>query len=185
MKPQFLIVGIGNPGKQYANTRHNVGYQAVESSVSAFGAREWSAKQKFLSLTAEGNIDGIDCLFVKPETYMNRSGEAIGKLLKFYKLSAGSQLLVFCDDVDIELGSYRLRLKGGPGTHNGLKSIVDAVGENFPRIRIGIGPQPEKMDLAAWVLSALTKEEAAKLDGIYKQLPTLIRVVLRELKLIA
>lgn len=160
MKPHFVLIGLGNPGKQYEKTRHNAGFMTVDHVAEKLGAEEWSDSQRFMATIAESIIDGKSCLLVKPTTFMNRSGECIRKLAEFYKLDVSKQILVCCDDVDIPLATHRLRMIGGPGTHNGLKSIVDIFGENFPRLRIGIGPQPKEIDLAAWVLSRMTEEES-------------------------
>ncbi|MDD5055380.1 MAG: aminoacyl-tRNA hydrolase [Candidatus Peribacteraceae bacterium] len=167
MKPQFLLFGLGNPGKQYEQTRHNAGFMAVDHAAKELEAGEWNDSQKFMAMTAEAMIEGKHCLLVKPTTFMNRSGECIRKLAEFYKLNVSKQIIVCCDDVDITLGTHRLRLTGGPGTHNGLKSIVDIFGENFPRLRIGIGPQPKEMDLAAWVLSVMTLEERKGIEPAF------------------
>lgn len=182
MKPQFLLVGLGNPGKQHVRTRHNAGFLAADAVAKAFGVGKWREAQTFKSEVMDGAIDGLTCLIVKPQTYMNASGEAIVKLLRFYKLEAKTRLLVCFDDIDIELGTYRLKMSGGPGTHNGMKSIVERIGEDFPRLRIGIGPEPERMDLAAWVLSAFTEEERAKLKSIIDQMPTVVRMAVRKLR---
>ena len=168
MKPTFLIVGLGNPGKQYANTRHNAGWLALDHLAAAWGAGEWKDQQKFLCTAAEATVEGKTILLVKPTTFMNRSGECIRKLLDFYKLDASKELLVLCDDIDLPLGTHRLRMSGGPGTHNGLKSIVECIGENFPRHRIGLGSHPSEMDLAAWVLSSLSQEEADKMQPAFQ-----------------
>ncbi len=156
MKPSFLIVGLGNPGKQYTKTRHNAGWIALDVLADEIKATQYEDKQKFLCWAAEGEIDGVSVMLVKPTTFMNLSGQCIKKLVDFYKLNPALQLLVLCDDIDIPRGTHRLRMTGGPGTHNGLKSIVEIFGENFPRHRIGLGPKPTEVDLAAWVLSAMT-----------------------------
>jgi PTH1 family peptidyl-tRNA hydrolase len=109
---------------------------------------------------------------------MNRSGECIRKLVEFYKLDVAKQVLVCCDDVDIPLGTHRLRKTGGPGTHNGLKSIVDIFGENFPRLRIGIGPQPKEIDLAAWVLSKMTEEEEKALTKAFGEVVPAVKSII-------
>jgi PTH1 family peptidyl-tRNA hydrolase len=106
---------------------------------------------------------------------MNLSGESAKKLVDFYKVNAAEQILILCDDIDLPLGTLRLRKKGSAGTHNGLKSLVDVFGEAFPRLRIGIGPKPIKVDLAAWVLSALSAEEKETLQKTYEEIPALVR----------
>lgn len=164
MKPQFLLIGLGNPGAQYESTRHNVGWLAVDSVHASEKGSEWSEKPKFLSALSDATIDGHGVLLVKPLTFMNRSGEAVRKLIDFYKLNPATQMLVCCDDIDLPLGTHRLRMSGGPGTHNGLKSIVECIGENFPRLRIGLGSQPSGHDLAAWVLSSIAAGEKKALQ---------------------
>jgi PTH1 family peptidyl-tRNA hydrolase len=180
MRPQFLFIGLGNPGKQYEGTRHNIGFLAADYLAKALQAGRWCERQKFVSSIAEGTIDDAPCFIVKPLTYMNRSGEAIRKLVDFYKLDPAKQLLVCCDDVDIPLGTHRLRLEGGPGTHNGLKSIVSCIGEGFPRLRIGIGPEPTDLDLATWVLSTMTEGERKTLEPVFEQLLSSVREVLKK-----
>ncbi len=182
MKPKFLIVGLGNPGKTYEKTRHNAGFMALDYIAKMYKISKWEESQKFNSLVAEGIIEGVDCFLVKPRTYMNRSGEAIAKLLSFYKLDPTKQLLVLCDDIDLPLGKHRLRMTGGPGTHNGLKSIVDSIGEGYPRFRIGLGEQPEGMDLAAFVLSKFTKEDMTAMKPSFDHVATLVKTILREIK---
>lgn len=159
MKPSLVIVGLGNPGKQYEGTRHNAGWMALDTLAKELRAGEWTDKQKFLCTMCEIMIDDHPVLLVKPTTFMNRSGECVRKLIDFYKLDPAKQILVLVDDIDIPLGTERYRESGGPGTHNGLKSIVENLGEGFPRFRIGIGPKPENIDLAVWVLSAMTEEQ--------------------------
>lgn len=182
MRPRFILVGLGNPGKTYEKTRHNFGFMALDVLATAYGTGEWEEKQKFTSHIMEATINDQPCLLVKPQTYMNRSGEAIQKIITFFKVDPVAQLLVLCDDIDVDFGAYRLRLSGGPGTHNGLKSLVDTLGENFPRIRFGLGRQPEGHDLAAWVLSKFSDEEMQKVDSLLKQLPSLILTVIKELE---
>ncbi len=180
MKPSFVIVGLGNPGKQYEHTRHNLGFMAVEAAAAESGGGEWKETPKFLCTSTNGMIDGEPVKFVKPTTFMNRSGECIRKLVDFYKLDPAKQLLVLVDEIDIPLGTHRLRMNGGPGTHNGLKSIVETLGENFPRFRIGFGPKPEQIDLAAWVLSGLTNEETKAVETTFKSVIPSVREVLSQ-----
>ncbi|MBI3618939.1 aminoacyl-tRNA hydrolase [Candidatus Peregrinibacteria bacterium] len=175
MKPSLLIIGLGNPGSSYEKTRHNVGFQAVERLSEAFGQGDWQDKQKYLSLVQEARIVTVPVLLVQPQTFMNRSGEAIKKLVDFYKLDAAEQLLVLCDDVDLPLGEMRLRKSGGPGTHNGLKSIALQFGERFPRLRIGLGSQPAGADLSAWVLSVASEQEREILHKTFEGLPEIVR----------
>lgn len=202
MKPSLVLVGLGNPGKEYRGTRHNVGYQAIEALAEEFGEGEpalhrrastvantnsasgagWKPMQKFLGETLEARLVTAPILLVKPTTFMNRSGEAVKKILTFYKLPA-SQCLVLCDDIDLPVGEVRLRGSGGAGSHNGLKSIVEQIGEDFPRLRIGIlGPDAPQgsfakagMDLSAYVLSKPSAPEAKKIAGAIKKISPLLR----------
>ncbi len=181
MKPHLVIIGLGNPGKQHQKTRHNAGFQAIDLLSKAFGEGEWKENQKFLCRTQEGRIVTVPILLVQPTTYMNRSGECIRKLVEFYKLNPRQQILVVCDDIDLPLGGVRLRIKGGPGTHNGLRSIVVVLGEEFPRLRIGVGAaHPKGEDLAAWVLSVPPKDEREKVDEAVKSLPEIVKKFVME-----
>lgn len=175
VKPSLLIVGIGNPGLSYARTRHNVGFQALDLLGSASGEGEWKPQQKFDAVIMEARVVTAPVLLVKPTTYVNRSGESIRKLVDFYKLDPAGQVLVVVDDIDLPLAQLRLRMHGGPGTHNGLKSIVETIGEGFARIRIGLGLPQHGEDLANWVLSIPPPEEQAALEGVYATLPEVVR----------
>lgn len=175
MKPALLLVGLGNPGSAYERTRHNVGFQAIDALALSFGEGDWREVSKFTARVQEARVVTAPALLVKPLTYMNLSGETIRKLTDYYKLNPADQLIVLCDDIDLPLGEVRMRMKGGPGTHNGLTSIVDAIGEEFPRIRIGLGAPPAGLDLATWVLSAQAPEEEAALQEAFKKLPTMVR----------
>jgi PTH1 family peptidyl-tRNA hydrolase len=175
MKPQLLLVGLGNPGASYAHTRHNAGFLAIDRLSKEFGEGEWKPMQKFSAEIQEGRIITVPVLLVKPQTYMNLSGDAVTKLIRFFKTDPTTQLMVFTDDVDIPLGTIRFRTKGGPGTHNGMKSLVDTLGEAFPRVRIGIGPQPKEHDLATWVLSTMTAAEVQSLQTAIDQIPEIVR----------
>ncbi len=175
MKPSLVIIGLGNVGQSYANTRHNVGFQAVEKLAEEFGEGDFKDKSKFKSFIMEGRVVTAPILLAKPQTFMNLSGESAKKLVDFYKLDPRTELLVICDDVDLELGDVRLRDKGGPGTHNGLKSLVEIFGEEFPRLRIGMGSQPAGEDLSNWVLSVPPKEDAEKIAEAVGKVPEMVR----------
>ena len=175
MKPSLLLIGLGNPGASYEKTRHNVGFQAIDVLSDAFGEGEWKEAPKFHALVREGRILTAPVLLVKPLTYMNRSGECVRKIVDFYKLNAKEQVMVFSDDIDLPLAHFRLRRKGGPGTHNGLRSIVEQFGEDFARVRIGLGDRPAGADLAAWVLSVPSPEEREQLEKTYATLPEVVR----------
>lgn len=175
MKPSLVIAGLGNPGTSYAKTRHNAGFRALDVLSQHFGQGAWKERQKLQSLVQEARVVTVPVLLVKPLTYMNRCGEALHAILDFYKLGAAAHLLVLSDDVDLPLGTVRLRMSGGPGTHNGLKSVVEQFGEDFPRLRLGIGPDPEGADLATWVLSVPSAQEEEALQRSHSTLPDLVK----------
>ncbi len=174
MKPSLVIIGLGNPGREYENTRHNAGFIAIDVLSNAYGQGEWKDQQKFEAFVQEARVGVAPVLLVKPRTFMNLSGDSARKIVNFFKLNAGQQVLILCDELDLPLGTLRLREKGSAGTHNGLKSIVEQFGENFARLRIGVGPKPEKVDLAAWVLSAFTEDERKTLEGTIATLPDIV-----------
>jgi PTH1 family peptidyl-tRNA hydrolase len=159
-----VVVGLGNPGDGYAATRHNVGFQ-VASRLAKRARAEFAVKAAD-SRIAEGAIDGVRVAIARPQTFMNDSGRAVRKLLDRYRVDPSSLLVVF-DEIDLPLGKIRLREKGGPGTHNGMRSIVSAIGEDFPRLRVGVAPEDptaEITDLAEYVLTpfAATERQAAE-----------------------
>lgn len=158
----YIIAGLGNPGKEYTGTRHNVGYDTLERLAEKYNVK--LNKLKFNSVYGEITINGEKVMLVKPVTYMNKSGIAIDEIIKFYKIPA-ENLIVIYDDIDISVGALRIRPHGSPGTHNGMKSIIQHVGSNFPRIRIGIGRNPD-MDLADYVLQKFSKGDSEKLSPI-------------------
>ncbi len=152
-----VVVGLGNPGKEYERDRHNIGFMVVDAFARKHGFE--FRRRKFRSTLAEGRFGPEKLLLSKPLTFMNLSGEAVAPLVAFYKLPSES-LLVVADDLDIPLGEIRLRPKGGSGGHNGLKSIIDHLGtREFPRLRIGIGRPPAGVDPADYVLQPFSPEE--------------------------
>lgn len=162
--PQFLIAGLGNPGAKYENTRHNAGFLALDYLAQKTGASV--KKLKFKALCGEGALSGVPVLFLKPQTFMNLSGESIREAADFYKIPM-EQVLVLYDDVSLPAGRLRIRRKGSAGGHNGMKSILYQMGtDEFPRIKIGVGQKPEMFsDLADWVLSSFSKEERIALEN--------------------
>ncbi|EGC82350.1 aminoacyl-tRNA hydrolase [Anaerococcus prevotii] len=154
----YCIVGLGNPGLKYENTRHNAGFLTIDYLANKFGIDV--KKSKFKSLYGQGVISGQKVMLVKPQTYMNNSGEAVREIINFYKFDI-DKLIVIYDDIDIEFGTIRIRKKGSAGTHNGMKSIIYQIQDDkFPRIKIAVGKKPEYMDLANFVLSGFTEKEA-------------------------
>ena len=158
----FVIVGLGNPGKKYEGTRHNAGFAAIEAIAEKYGVRVNRAK--FKSLCGELIVGDKKILLMMPQTYMNNSGEAVREALNFYKLKP-EQCAVICDDITLDVGTIRIRRKGSDGGQRGMRSIITLCGsEQFPRIKIGVGKKPHPdYDLAAWVLSRFTKDEATAL----------------------
>ena len=152
----FIVVGLGNPGRKYAKTRHNMGFIAADELAQKLGIKINKIKNK--SLVGEGYLADQKVLLVKPQTYMNLSGEAVREIMNYYRAEPEKIILIY-DDVDIETGRIRIRKKGGAGTHNGMKSVVAAMGtEEFPRIRIGIGGDI-KMHLMDFVTGGMNKKE--------------------------
>jgi len=152
-----LVFGLGNPGQEYEHTRHNVGFQILDVLARRYGVT--FSSHKYRALAARVRMGDETVLLVKPLTFMNLSGEAVGPIVRFYKVSLQDMLVVY-DDMDLPLGLLRLRPKGGSGGHKGLKSIIQHVGSTeFPRLRVGIGRPPGRMDPADFVLSPFTKEE--------------------------
>ena len=159
----FVVIGLGNPGKDYINTRHNVGFDTIDLLANRNNIRV--NKIKFKSVYGEGSIGGKKTILLKPQTYMNNSGMAVLDLYNFYKLPI-ENIIVIVDDVDIEFGTIRIRQKGSAGSHNGLKSIIYHLqSEDFPRIKIGIGEKREGQDLASFVLSKFGKDERIDIDS--------------------
>lgn len=181
MKPSLVIIGLGNPGKAYEKTRHNAGFHALDTLAEKFGTGDWKEMSKFQGVGCEARIGVVPVLLLKPHTFMNLSGEAVRKVVDFYKLDVAQNVLVLCDDIDLPIGTPRLRKSGSAGTHNGLKSIIEHVGEGFPRLRLGIGPKPEKVDLASWVVSAFFDEERKVMDGLYAVVPEIVKEFVVEL----
>lgn len=180
MKPALVIAGLGNPGANYEHTRHNAGFLALDAISREYGQGEWKEIPKFSCVAQEARIVTAPVLLMKPQTFMNRSGEPIRKVIDFFKLDPAKNLIVLTDDIDIPLAQLRLRMKGGPGTHNGMKSVVQTLGEEVARIRIGLGAPNEKQDLAAWVLSRMTQEENGALEKAFESLPQMLHQFVME-----
>lgn len=155
----YLIAGLGNPGKKYTYTRHNVGFMAISDLQSELNIPNNSVKEQCKGLVASTFINGEKVLVCEPLTFMNLSGDCIACLQRYYKIPTENIIIIY-DDIDIPLGEIRIRAKGGPGTHNGMKSIVYSLdSRDFPRIRVGTGPVPENQDLINFVLTPFTKSE--------------------------
>ena len=159
-----LIVGLGNPGREYAHNRHNVGFMTADRWAAAHAFAFNKVQQQ--AIIAQGRNDNRRVIVAKPQTFMNDSGRAVGALLRFYKIPI-AQLLVIYDELDLPFGVIRLRPDGGAGGHNGMRSIIQHLGGNqFARLRVGIGRPPGRMDPAAFVLQDFGRDEGAELDAV-------------------
>jgi PTH1 family peptidyl-tRNA hydrolase len=157
-KIMFIIAGLGNPDKKYEHTRHNVGFDVIDALAEKYHIE--IKEKKHQALCGSGWISGQKVLLLKPQTYMNLSGESIQSALNFYKLDPESELLVIYDDISLAPGRIRVRAKGSAGGHNGIKNIIAMTGnQNFARIKVGVGEKPEGWDLADYVLSRFSAED--------------------------
>lgn len=174
----YIVVGLGNPGKKYENTRHNLGFIAIDQLAEALGVRV--DRLKFKSLIGEGRIGSEKVILVKPQTYMNLSGDAVREIMDFYKLDP-ERLIVIYDDFDIPEGHLRIRKSGSAGTHNGMRSVVYQLkSDRFPRIRIGTGGSQKKEDLIRFVVGGFTKEEVPVLEDAVTKAVQAAECIIRE-----
>ncbi len=162
-----LLVGLGNPGDKYSNNRHNVGFMAIDAIAARHGIGPF--RQKFQGLIAEGTIGGNRVLLLKPQTYMNNSGDSIGAATRFYKLPAEAVTVLY-DEIDLSPGKVRIKRGGGNGGHNGLRSIDPQIGTDYRRVRIGVGHPGHKDAVMPWVLGDFSRQERAWLDPLLQTL---------------
>lgn len=175
----FLIVGLGNPGKQYENTRHNTGFLAIDALADKYGISVDTKKHK--ALIGKGVIEGHKVVLAKPQTYMNLSGESVRAMLDYYKLDEESELLVIYDDISLGVGELRIRKKGSAGGHNGIKNILAHLGHDvFGRIKVGVGEKPRGWDLADYVLSAFPKTERQLIEESLPKICHGVEIILNE-----
>ena len=161
----WLVVGLGNPGGKYALTRHNIGFMALDAYATSIGGPRWKdERQAFVTrFTIDVHGSAEEVLFVKPQTFMNKSGESVQSLMAFYKIQL-EQIIVVHDDIDQGFGAVKIHKNRGPGGHNGLKSINEKLGQDYIRLKLGVGRPPHpKMDVAAYVLQAFSAEEQSHL----------------------
>lgn len=177
-KFEYLIAGLGNPGKEYEATRHNAGFMAVDALLKDSGIV--LNKHKFESEFALTSLEGKKVIILKPLTYMNNSGEAIGAISKFYKIPPEKCIIIF-DDISLDAGKIRIRRKGSAGGHNGIKSIISHLNsEDFPRIKIGVGEKPDKeYDLKDWVLGKIPKTQKKEFDKACSNAAKAVREILK------
>lgn len=162
----YLIAGLGNPSKNYEGTRHNIGFTMIDAIGEKFGIDVTTKKHK--ALVGRGIIDGMRVILAKPQTYMNLSGECIRQVMDYYKVDP-SEFIVIYDDISLVPGGIRIRKKGSAGGHNGIKNIIAHLGtQEFPRVRIGVGEKPARMDLADYVLGHFPKEETETMTTAFK-----------------
>lgn len=158
----YLIVGLGNPEEEYSNTRHNMGFDTVNKIAKKYNIE--INKNKFKGIYGTGVIENEKVIILKPQTYMNLSGDSIIEAIKFYKIDI-NKIIVIYDDIDVKPGKIKIRKKGGPGSHNGMKSVINSLGvQEFSRIRVGIGTPEHKNDMINYVIGKVPEEELDKLN---------------------
>ena len=175
----LLIVGLGNPGEKYAHTRHNAGFEVLARLEKRFGVK---LRRKFLlqGMTAEVTDGEKKLVLCEPLTYMNKSGECVRRLLNRYKVPQ-EQLLVIYDDIDLPPGKIRVRKSGGPGTHNGMRSLESCLGKtDFPRLRVGTGDRPQGESLVDWVLGRPAAEEKEKMEAAFDKAADTVLIWIRD-----
>ncbi len=159
-----IIAGLGNPTREYEGTRHNIGFSVIDKLAEQYNISMTEKKHK--AICGKGIIEGEKVVLLKPQTYMNLSGESIGEAVNYYKVDPEEDLIVIYDDIDLDVGRLRIREKGSAGGHNGMKNIIAHLGtEVFPRIRVGVGAKPKGWDLADYVLGRFPKEELEDIEA--------------------
>lgn len=159
----YLIVGLGNPEEDYSKTRHNMGFNVINKLAKQYGIEV--TKKKFKGLYGAGIIEGEKVILLKPQTYMNLSGESIKEAIQFYKIEPEKDLIIIYDDIDVDPGTIRIRKSGGAGTHNGMKSVVKELNtEEFKRVRVGIGKPVDDTDLIQYVIGGIDDQDIPKLE---------------------
>ena len=172
----YLIVGLGNPESDYSKTRHNMGFNVINKISEQYEIDV--NKNKFKGLFGTGQIEGEKILLLKPQTYMNLSGESVKEIVEFYKIDLNNVIVIY-DDIDIEPGKIKIKKFGGPGTHNGMKSVVNELGsQNFKRVRVGIGSPENKGDLINYVIGHIPEEEVKTLEkGVLEAKDAVIEIL--------
>ena len=174
----YIIAGLGNPTREYEKTRHNVGFEVIDVLADMLGTTV--EEKKFKGCYGRGIIGGEKVLLLKPQTFMNLSGESIRAASDFYKVDP-EHIIIIYDDISLDVGQLRIRKKGSAGGHNGIKNIIAHLGtQEFPRIKVGVGDKPKKMDLADYVLSRFSKEDRAAMDDAFKEAAKAVEVMITE-----
>lgn len=154
----YIIVGLGNPGREYENTRHNIGFMVIDEAARKYNINV--DKRQHKAVTGRGSIGGESVILVKPQTFMNLSGESVRRVIDYYKIEEKTELIVISDDISLDTGALRIRKKGSAGGHNGLKNIILHLGhDEFQRIRVGVGNKPSQYDLVDYVLGHFDKDD--------------------------
>ena len=175
----FIVAGLGNPGRKYENTRHNVGFMVIDETANRHHIQVTEKKHK--ALIGKGMIGGEKVILVKPQTFMNLSGESIREIIDYYKIEEKTELIVISDDISMDVGAVRIRKKGSAGGHNGLKNIILHLGhDEFQRIKIGVGEKPECYDLVDYVLGHFDKEESEQIAESVKSAAEAIAVMITD-----
>ena len=174
---EYIIVGLGNPDKKYENTRHNIGFCAIDKLADKLSVK--IDRSKYKALCTEATIGDKRVLLMKPMTYMNLSGQAVVEAMNFYKISI-EKVIVIYDDVALDVGGLRIRGKGSHGGHNGIRNIIELTGKDtFPRIKVGVGEKPHKeYDLADWVLGKFTESDKKTIQPIFDEIKPLCQLML-------
>lgn len=172
----YIIVGLGNPGKEYQNTRHNIGFDVIDKLAEEEGFSVPEKKHK--AIIGKGYVGGQKCVLAKPQTFMNLSGESVRELIDYYKVDESSELIVISDDISLDVGQIRVRKKGSAGGHNGLKNIISHLGHgDFMRVKMGVGEKPKGWDLADYVLGRFSGPERKMMDEAALQAVEAIRMM--------
>lgn len=175
----YIIVGLGNPGSEYRNTRHNMGFETVEILADRFSIPTDFVKHK--AMCGKGIIEGQKVMLAMPQTFMNLSGESVRELVDYYKIDVSSELIVVYDDIDLDPGMIRIRKSGSPGGHNGMKNISQHLGTNdYMRVRVGVGEKPKGYDLADYVLGHFTSSEREEVNKGLAMAAEAVRVMITE-----
>ena len=173
----FIIVGLGNPSKEYEGTRHNAGFEVIDRIADKYNISVDTTKHR--ALIGKGIIGGQKVILAKPQTFMNLSGESVRSLLDYYKVDEEQEFIVIYDDISLDNGQIRIRAKGSAGGHNGIKNIIAHLGgQVFPRVKVGVGEKPSKYDLADYVLGHFSKEEQVLMDEGYAHAVHAVEMIL-------
>ena len=175
----YIIAGLGNPGKEYENTRHNIGFDVIDRLAEEENIAVMESKHK--ALIGKGYVAGQKVILAKPQTFMNLSGESIREIVDYYKVDDTAELIVISDDISLDVGQLRIREKGSAGGHNGIKNIILHLGtEVFPRIKVGVGEKPKGWDLADYVLGRYSAEDRKIIDEAQKEAAEAVKMMVMD-----